>query len=79
MAVFLLSNLNAIIWFLRIRICSSDRLPLLSACCFGGEFADLSALPVGCVVVELDVVIGMAWVDGMPFDDVVDACPCVLY
>lgn len=79
MAVFLLSNLNAIIWFLRVRICSSDRLPLLSACCFGGEFVDFSALPVSWVVVELGAVAELAWVAGMPFDAAVGACPYVLY
>lgn len=77
--MFLLSILNANIWFLRIRICSSDRLLLLSACCFGGELADFSALPGSCVVAEPDAVAGMAWADGMPFDEVVGACPGVLY
>lgn len=75
--MFLLSILNAIIWFLRIRICSSDRVPLLSFCCFGGELAGFSALPVSCVVAEPDAIAEVVWADGMPFDEVVGTCPGV--
>ena len=42
--MFLVSSLKATIWFRRVRICSSDRLLLLLACCFWDEAVDLSAV-----------------------------------
>ena len=51
---------------------------MLSDCCFDGELAVFSTLPLSCVGTEPVVVAEVAWTDGMPFVDGVGACPIIL-